>query len=105
MPNTTPGHSSKYGFSTRAIWTGQGPCSATGATIVPIYQTSTFTLPAIGLTKGYDYSRTANPTRRASNDSWRIWKVHALVRRSDRGWRHCRCYVDALERRSHRRRA
>ena len=65
MPNTTPGHSSKYGFSTRAIWTGQDPCSATGATIAPIYQTSTFTVPAIGLTKGFDYSRTANPTRRA----------------------------------------
>jgi cystathionine beta-lyase/cystathionine gamma-synthase len=53
------------GFSTRAIWSGQDPCSATGATIVPIYQTATFTLPQIGVTKGFDYSRTVNPTRSA----------------------------------------
>jgi cystathionine beta-lyase/cystathionine gamma-synthase len=65
MPKTTSGHSDSLGFSTRAIWTGQEPCAATGATIVPVYQTSTFTLPAVGETKGFDYSRTANPTRRA----------------------------------------
>jgi cystathionine gamma-lyase len=65
MPATTNGHSSTLGFSTRAIWTGQEPCASTGATIPPVYQTSTFTLPAIGQTKGYDYSRTGNPTRTA----------------------------------------
>ena len=65
MPNTTSGHSSSLGFSTRAIWTGQDPCQATGATVVPVYQTATFTLPKIGTTKGFDYSRTANPTRAA----------------------------------------
>jgi cystathionine gamma-lyase len=65
MPATTNGHSSTLGFSTRAIWTGQEPCAITGATIPPVYQTSTFTLPAIGRTKGYDYSRTGNPTRTA----------------------------------------
>ncbi|HEY4434428.1 MAG TPA: PLP-dependent transferase, partial [Candidatus Cybelea sp.] len=54
-----------HGFSTRAIWSGQDPCSATGATIVPVYQTATFTLPQIGMTKGFDYSRTVNPTRSA----------------------------------------
>ena len=53
------------GFSTRAIWSGQDACGATGATIVPIYQTATFTLPEVGVTKGFDYSRTANPTRLA----------------------------------------
>ena len=53
------------GFSTRAIWSGQATCGATGATIVPIYQTATFTLPEVGSTKGFDYSRTANPTRLA----------------------------------------
>jgi cystathionine beta-lyase/cystathionine gamma-synthase len=53
------------GFSTRAIRSGQDPCSATGATIVPVYQTATFTLPDVGVTKGYDYSRTVNPTRSA----------------------------------------
>jgi cystathionine gamma-lyase len=63
MPPTTNGHSSRLGFATRAIWTGQDPCAATGATIPPVYQTSTFTLSEIGKTKGYDYSRTGNPTR------------------------------------------
>jgi cystathionine beta-lyase/cystathionine gamma-synthase len=56
---------STLGFSTRAVWSGQEPCPATGATIVPVYQTATFTLPAIGVTKGFDYSRTINPTRLA----------------------------------------
>ena len=55
--------SSRLGFSTRAIWSGQEACPATGATIVPVYQTATFTLPEIGVTKGFDYSRTVNPTR------------------------------------------
>ena len=52
-------------FETRAIHAGQGPDAATGATIVPIYQTSTFTQPAIGEHKGFEYSRGSNPTRDA----------------------------------------
>jgi cystathionine beta-lyase/cystathionine gamma-synthase len=54
-----------FGFSTRAIWSGQDACASTGATIVPVYQTATFTLPGVGATKGFDYSRTINPTRLA----------------------------------------
>jgi cystathionine beta-lyase/cystathionine gamma-synthase len=50
-------------FSTRAIHAGQEADPATGATIVPIYQTSTYTQTAVGENKGYDYSRTINPTR------------------------------------------
>ncbi|MBV8424247.1 MAG: cystathionine gamma-synthase [Candidatus Eremiobacteraeota bacterium] len=50
-------------FATRAIHAGQGADPATGATIVPIYQTSTYTQDAVGEHKGYDYSRTVNPTR------------------------------------------
>jgi cystathionine gamma-synthase/cystathionine gamma-lyase len=50
-------------FSTRAIHVGQDADPATGATIVPVYQTSTYTQTAVGETKGYDYSRTVNPTR------------------------------------------
>jgi cystathionine gamma-lyase len=50
-------------FSTRAIHAGQSADPATGATIVPIYQTSTYTQEAVGKHKGYDYSRTINPTR------------------------------------------
>jgi cystathionine beta-lyase/cystathionine gamma-synthase len=52
-------------FETRAIHEGQEPDPATGAIIVPIYQTSTYIQEAVGEHKGYDYSRTANPTRRA----------------------------------------
>ncbi|MGZ4399764.1 MAG: cystathionine gamma-synthase [Gaiellaceae bacterium] len=52
-------------FETRAIHVGQDPDPATGAVIVPIYQTSTYAQPAAGEHKGFDYSRTANPTRSA----------------------------------------
>lgn len=52
-------------FSTRAIHAGQPADPATGATIVPIYQTATYTQEEIGKHKGYEYSRTANPTRAA----------------------------------------
>src|SRR5439155_27042346 len=51
---------------TRAIHDGQEPDPSTGAVTVPIYQTSTYVQEAVGkLKQGYDYSRTANPTRRA----------------------------------------
>jgi cystathionine gamma-synthase len=52
-------------FETRAIHTGQEPDPATGAIITPIYQTSTFVQEAVGVHKGYDYARVANPTRTA----------------------------------------
>jgi len=56
---------SKHGFSTRAIHAGQEPDPATGATIVPIYATSTYTQAGPGDHKGYEYSRSGNPTRTA----------------------------------------
>ena len=52
-------------FSTKAIHVGQEPDPTTGATIVPIYQTSTYTQRRVGEHKGFDYSRTVNPTRLA----------------------------------------
>ena len=52
-------------FETRAIHEGQEPDPATGAVVVPIYQTSTYVQEAVGEHKGYDYSRVANPTRTA----------------------------------------
>ncbi len=52
-------------FATRAIHVGQDADPATGATIVPIYQTSTYTQTRVGEHKGFDYSRTINPTRLA----------------------------------------
>src|SRR3954463_3093227 len=53
------------GFSTRAIHAGQEPDPATGATIVPIYATSTYTQSGPGQHRGYEYSRSGNPTRTA----------------------------------------
>jgi cystathionine gamma-synthase len=52
-------------FETRAIHAGQEPDEATGAVTTPIYQTSTFAQEAVGVHKGYDYARVANPTRTA----------------------------------------
>jgi cystathionine gamma-synthase len=52
-------------FETRAIHAGQEPDPATGAVITPIYQTSTFAQEGVGVNKGYDYARAANPTRTA----------------------------------------
>jgi cystathionine gamma-lyase len=53
------------GFATRAIHAGQDADPATGATVVPIYATSTYTQEAPGRHKGYEYSRSGNPTRTA----------------------------------------
>src|SRR5437660_8983661 len=61
MANDSAGH----GFSTRAIHAGQDADPATGATVVPIYATSTYTQAAPGQHKGYEYSRSGNPTRTA----------------------------------------
>lgn len=52
-------------FETLAIHAGQAPEPQTGAIVVPIYQTATYAQPAIGEHKGYEYSRTHNPTRKA----------------------------------------
>ena len=52
-------------FETRAIHDGQEPDPTTGAVTTPIYQTSTYVQEAVGVNKGYDYARVANPTRTA----------------------------------------
>ncbi|MFO0847539.1 MAG: cystathionine gamma-synthase [Gemmataceae bacterium] len=57
--------SSDHGFSTRAIHAGQPPDPSTGATVVPISVSSTFTQAAPGDHKGYEYARSGNPTRAA----------------------------------------
>src|SRR5947209_8806935 len=56
---------SRYGFATQAIHAGQDADPTTGATVVPIYATSTYTQEAPGHHKGYEYSRSGNPTRTA----------------------------------------
>jgi cystathionine gamma-synthase len=58
------------GFNTRAIHAGQEPDPLTGAVAVPIYQTSTYKQDGVGgLRGGYEYSRSANPTRTALETS------------------------------------
>jgi cystathionine beta-lyase/cystathionine gamma-synthase len=52
-------------FATLAIHAGQQPDPTTGAVIPPIYQTSTYVQEEVGVHKGYEYSRTGNPTRKA----------------------------------------
>jgi len=52
-------------FETLAIHAGQPPDPATGAVITPIYQTATYAQEQVGAHKGYEYSRTGNPTRAA----------------------------------------
>ncbi len=56
-------------FETRAIHAGQDPDPTTGAVITPLYLTSTYRQEAIGVFKGYEYSRTDNPTRTALQEA------------------------------------
>jgi cystathionine beta-lyase/cystathionine gamma-synthase len=58
-------NSRKRGIATRAIHAGQKPEETTGAIMVPIYATSTYVQKSPGEHKGYEYSRTQNPTRTA----------------------------------------
>jgi len=55
----------KLGFSTRAIHAGQSPDPTTGAVMPPIYAVSTYAQQSPGVHKGFEYSRTQNPTRMA----------------------------------------
>ena len=55
----------RHGLSTRAVHAGQVPDPLSGAVMPPIYQTSTYVQEALGKHKGYEYARTANPTREA----------------------------------------
>ena len=59
------GGAPELGFETLAIHAGQPPEPSTGAVITPIFQTSTFSQSGVGHHQGYDYGRTANPTRTA----------------------------------------
>ncbi len=58
----------KLGFATRAIHAGQEPDPTTGAIMTPLYLTSTYVQSQPGHHKGYEYSRTSNPTRKAYED-------------------------------------
>ncbi len=58
----------KLGFATRAIHAGQQPDPTTGAIMTPIYATSTYVQTSPGVHKGYEYTRSHNPTRQAYED-------------------------------------
>ena len=60
-----PKKKNRQGFETRAIHAGQEPDPTTGAIMMPIYTSSTYVQDSPGVHKGYDYSRSINPTRRA----------------------------------------
>jgi cystathionine gamma-synthase len=53
----------ELGFETRAVHAGQEPDPATGAVVPPVHMTTTFRQKAVGDNQGYEYSRSANPTR------------------------------------------
>ena len=55
----------RHGIATRAIHAGQQPDPSTGAIMVPIYATSTYVQDSPGVHKGYEFSRSQNPTRMA----------------------------------------
>jgi cystathionine gamma-lyase len=57
-----------YGFATNAIHAGQEPDRITGAIMTPISMSSTFKQVSLGVTTGYEYSRSGNPTRKAFED-------------------------------------
>ena len=59
------GDDGNWGFETRAVHGGQEPDEATGAITVPIHLATTFVQSAPGQHRGYEYSRTSNPTRAA----------------------------------------
>jgi cystathionine gamma-lyase len=63
LPMKTSESTRRYGLGTRAIHAGQSPDPTTGAVMTPIYATSTYVQESPGVHKGFEYSRTQNPTR------------------------------------------
>jgi cystathionine gamma-synthase len=59
------GQTAGFGFETRAIHTGQDPDALTGAVVTPISLATTFAQQSVGVHRGYEYSRSGNPTRTA----------------------------------------
>jgi cystathionine beta-lyase/cystathionine gamma-synthase len=60
-----PNESKSWGFATKALHIGQGPDPATGAVVQPIHLATTYAQQGVGKHKGYEYSRSGNPTRAA----------------------------------------
>jgi cystathionine beta-lyase/cystathionine gamma-synthase len=77
---------SGWGFSTRAVHVGQGPDPETGAVVQPIHMATTFAQEGVGKHKGFEYSRTGNPTRNALEEN-----LAALE-----GGKHCLAFASGL---------
>jgi cystathionine gamma-lyase len=96
-------------FSTRTVHAGQQPDPVSGAITTPIYQTATYVLDEIGKDRGYQYSRTNNPTRTALQDlvadlegskygvafSTGMAAVDAIIRSRLKAGDHVVCFDDA----------
>jgi cystathionine beta-lyase/cystathionine gamma-synthase len=75
-------------FATRVIHAGMEPDPSTGAIIPPIYQTSTFVQSAPGDNKGYEYARSANPTRKALEIALASIENARFALSFSMGWQH-----------------
>ncbi len=64
-----PDNNESWGFSTRALHVGQGPDPGTGAVVQPIHMATTFAQQGVGKHRGFEYSRTGNPTRNALEEN------------------------------------
>ena len=92
------------GFSTRAIHAGQEPDPTTGAVVVPISLSTTFAQDGVGNHKGYEYSRSGNPTRTARRNADRFARTgppRPLLRQRSRRRRQ---HLASAHRRSRRKR-
>lgn len=84
-------------FGTRAIHAGQPPDPTTGAIMTPVYLTSTYVQEAPGKHKGYDYSRTANPTRSALEQNLAALESAAWGLAFSSGCGAANCVLDLFE--------
>ena len=81
-----PDNHEDWGFSTRALHVGQGPDPETGAVVQPIHMATTFAQQGVGRHKGFEYSRTGNPTRNALEECLAAFE----------GAKHCLAFASGL---------
>ena len=75
-----------WGFETRAIHAGQEPDPTTGAVVTPISLSTTFAQDGVGGHKGYEYTRSGNPTRTAYETCVASLEGGRTASRSPAGW-------------------
>ncbi len=97
---TTDSHS-RHGFGTLAIHAGQQPDPTTGAIMTPVYMTSTYVQEAPAVTKGYDYSRSHNPTRTAMEQNLAALEGGAFGLGFASGMAAIHCVINLLQQGDH----